>query len=213
MAILASGGLDSCILLSDYLKQGFRVQPLYVRSGLVWEQAELRALSGYLGRTCHARLQELVTLDAPLADLYGAHWSITGRDTPSASEPDEAVFLPGRNALMVVKAAIWCQMNGIRSLALAPLRTSPFSDAKEPFFVALQTMLDCYDGCRPRLLLPFLNLDKREVMHLGRDQPLECTFSCLSPVDGKHCGRCNKCAERQSAFRLVGRADPTQYVR
>jgi 7-cyano-7-deazaguanine synthase len=210
-AILTSGGLDSCIMLSEFLKQGHRVQPLYVRSGLVWEQAELKALHGYLERTRHSRLQQLVTLDSPLGDLYGGHWSITGLDTPAAGEPDEMVFLPGRNAVIVVKAAVWCQMNGIQSLALAPLRTSPFPDAKEPFFAALQTMLDCYHGIRLRLVLPFLNMDKREVMHLGRDQPLECTFSCLSPIDGMHCGSCNKCAERQQAFRLLEWPDPTRY--
>ena len=38
-------------------------------------------------------------------------------------------------------------------------------------------------------------------MELGRDMPLELTFSCIDPRDGLHCGRCNKCAERQEAFR------------
>jgi 7-cyano-7-deazaguanine synthase in queuosine biosynthesis len=28
-------------------------------------------------------------------------------------------------------------------------------------------------------------------------------------VDGRHCGRCNKCAERMAAFRLAGLCDPT----
>ncbi|MBI1322835.1 7-cyano-7-deazaguanine synthase, partial [bacterium] len=42
--------------------------------------------------------------------------------------------------------------------------------------------------------------------------PLEHTFSCLSPVDGGHCGRCNKCAERQKVFRDAGIADLTSYA-
>ncbi|MCD4728936.1 MAG: 7-cyano-7-deazaguanine synthase, partial [Pirellulales bacterium] len=43
--------------------------------------------------------------------------------------------------------------------------------------------------------------------------PLELTFSCLSPVAGLHCGRCNKCAERQEAFRSLEMHDPTRYAR
>ena len=34
-------------------------------------------------------------------------------------------------------------------------------------------------------------------MALGRGLPLELTFSCIAPVAGQHCGRCNKCAERR----------------
>jgi 7-cyano-7-deazaguanine synthase len=37
------------------------------------------------------------------------------------------------------------------------------------------------------------------------------TFSCMRPVDGKHCGTCNKCAERRRAFASAGLSDPTEY--
>jgi 7-cyano-7-deazaguanine synthase len=55
-------------------------------------------------------------------------------------------------------------------------------------------------------------MTKRQVMELGRDLPLELTFSCISPVDSLHCGRCNKCAERQAAFRDAGLPDGTRYA-
>jgi 7-cyano-7-deazaguanine synthase len=55
-------------------------------------------------------------------------------------------------------------------------------------------------------------LSKRCVMQLGRDVPLELTFSCLAPVAGRHCGRCNKCAERAAAFVHLESGDPTPYV-
>ena len=57
-----------------------------------------------------------------------------------------------------------------------------------------------------------IDLGKRQVMERGRDDPLELTFSCISPVAGKHCGRCNKCAELQRAFRDIGLEDPTCYA-
>jgi 7-cyano-7-deazaguanine synthase len=50
-------------------------------------------------------------------------------------------------------------------------------------------------------------------MRLGRDLPLELTFSCIRPVRDQHCGDCNKCAERQLAFRNAGLADRTPYAR
>jgi 7-cyano-7-deazaguanine synthase len=61
------------------------------------------------------------------------------------------------------------------------------------------------------LLQPLAALDKRQVMQLGRDLPLELTFSCLDPQEGAHCGKCNKCAERQRAFRDASLVDRTCY--
>jgi 7-cyano-7-deazaguanine synthase len=49
-------------------------------------------------------------------------------------------------------------------------------------------------------------------MQLGRELPLEHTYSCIRPVSGLHCGQCNKCAERQRAFAEAGMVDPTVYI-
>jgi 7-cyano-7-deazaguanine synthase len=61
------------------------------------------------------------------------------------------------------------------------------------------------------IIRPFAHLRKESVMELGRHLPLELTFSCLAPVDGLHCGRCNKCAERRRAFAQLKLNDRTRY--
>jgi 7-cyano-7-deazaguanine synthase len=48
-------------------------------------------------------------------------------------------------------------------------------------------------------------------MERGRDLPLDLTFSCIDPKDGRHCGDCNKCDERRQAFAMAGMEDPTPY--
>ncbi|MBC8874358.1 MAG: 7-cyano-7-deazaguanine synthase [Planctomycetes bacterium] len=212
IAVLASGGLDSSILISELLRQGRQIQPLYVRSDLVWERDESQSLRRYLQVVDSPKINDLAVLSLPLEDLYGDHWSTSGEDTPGGDTADEAVFLPGRNALLVVKAAVWCQLNGVGELALAPLGTSPFADATEQFFDHAQAMFNCYPGKPLRIVLPFSGFNKRQVMQRGRDCPLELTFSCISPVEGIHCGRCNKCAERRQAFREVGLDDSTRYA-
>jgi 7-cyano-7-deazaguanine synthase len=62
-----------------------------------------------------------------------------------------------------------------------------------------------------RLLVPYRGLSKAEVVRRGRGLPLEWTFSCLKPADGRHCGACNKCAERRRGFAEAGLPDPTDY--
>ena len=210
--VLASGGLDSSILIGHLLRQERRVQPFYIRTGLHWQAGEQRALAQFLRAVATVRLAELVVLDLPLADLYDKHWSLTGQNVPGADSPDEAVFLPGRNALLIVKAAVWCQLHGIGELAMAPLGTSPFPDASEAFFRDFEAAINHGGGRKLRLTRPFGNMNKRQVMALGRALPLELTLSCLSPADGLHCGQCNKCAERQAAFRDAEIEDRTRYA-
>ena len=212
IGLLTSGGLDSAILLGQLLEECRRVQPFYVRFGLQWEAAEQRYLERNLEALACERLAPLVTFDLPLADLYGDHWSLTGENVPDSTTPDEAVYLPGRNTLLVIKAALWCQMRGIDELALAALGTSPFADASEDFLDSVSHALSRGGGSEIRITRPFAELDKRQVMQLGGRLRLEWTFSCIAPSGDIHCGRCNKCAERQAAFREAEMADPTQYA-
>ncbi len=84
IGVLASGGLDSAILISHLLDQGERVQPFYIRSNLYWEAAELAGLQAYLAAIATDNLLPLVQLQLPLDDLYAGHWSISGNRTPDA---------------------------------------------------------------------------------------------------------------------------------
>lgn len=211
VAVLLSGGLDSAVLFAQLARQQIVVQPVYVRSHLRWEAAELAAVRQWLARLASPWVRPLVVLEMPVADLYGEHWSLCG-DVPDADTPDEAVYLPGRNLLLVAKPALYCQMHDIPQLALAPLVSNPFPDATDRYFAALETMLEL-GGNRPlRIWRPFADWHKVDVMRLGRDFPLELSFSCINPVGGQHCGACNKCQERRLAFSQADINDPTQYA-
>jgi 7-cyano-7-deazaguanine synthase len=103
-------------------------------------------------------------------------------------------------------------LRGIEQLAIGVLSTNPFPDATAGFFDAFQAAVEQGTGKRVRVLRPLADLTKCQVMELGRGLPLELTFSCIAPVAETHCGQCNKCAERQAAFRMARQPDPTSYV-
>jgi len=213
LAVLVSGGLDSAILVGESLRTHGSVYPLYVRSGLSWEPAELQSLHRFLGAIRAPALHPLTILEMPVADLYGSHWSMTGRGVPAADSPDEAVFLPGRNVLLLAKAILWCHLHAVPAVALAPLQSNPFPDATPAFFSAFENVVNQAVAGTVRVLRPYLGLPKTEVMRRGRDLPLGLTFSCIHPAAGRHCGACNKCAERRRAFADAGMTDPTPYDR
>jgi len=209
--LLLSGGIDSAVLLAQLLDRGWEVVPFYVRTGCIWQTEELVAIRRFLAQLARPNLQDLVEFEMPLADLYGTHWSLSGVDVPDDRSPDEAVFLPGRNPLLLIKPALWCRTHGIAHLALATLAGNPFQDATPEFFAHFEAMLHAALGGEIQIARPLERMSKSHVMEMGRNLPLELTFSCLSPVESMHCGRCNKCAERRRGFRDIGLEDRTPY--
>lgn len=215
LGLLLSGGLDSAILLAVLLEEGRTVSPIFIRGGLLWENEERLAVKRFCEsqRARHGdRLRPVVELQQPVRDLYGDHWSTTGQGIPGAESPDEAVFLPGRNALLLVKAILWCQLHQVPELALAPLASNPFGDASDVFFADFERAMTQAMMKPIRILRPFAQLKKRAVMKLGAHLPLELSFSCIAPRAGNHCGACNKCEERRVAFRDAGLEDRTVYA-
>jgi 7-cyano-7-deazaguanine synthase len=212
LAVLVSGGADSAILLADSLPDHDRVFPLYVRCGLFWEEVELAHLRRFLEALPVPSLQPLHVLEMPVRDLYDVHWSLSGESVPGGDTPDDAVFLAGRNVLLLSKALLWCHLHGVAAVALAPLEANPFPDATPEFFAAFATAVNRAVSGSVRVLQPYRGLQKVEVLRRGRHFPLELTFSCIRPIGGRHCGSCNKCAERRRAFAEAGLMDPTQYA-
>jgi 7-cyano-7-deazaguanine synthase len=188
-----------------------RVNPVYVRNGLVWEKAELYWLRRFLRAVNRPGIGPLRVLDLPMQDVYGTHWSMTGTDVPDEASGWEEVYLPGRNLILLSKAAVYCGLNGIDAIALGPLKTNRFADSSAEFFEEFGKSVERAMSRPFEILTPFSHQSKREVMERGRTLPLDLTFSCLKPVGNMHCGACNKCAERMAAFSDAGLIDKTRY--
>ena len=106
ICVLVSGGVDSAVALAEAAQGPVPVLPVYVRSGLVWEPAEMYWLGRFLPSLGAERLEPLEVLEVPALDLYGDHWSLTGEDPPGRESPDETVYLPGRNLLLLAKTGV-----------------------------------------------------------------------------------------------------------
>jgi len=212
IAVLASGGADSAVLVSELLRRGHAVHPIYVRFGLSWEAAEEAHLRRFLITLTDPAPHSLVVVDVPIAPVYGSHWSVSGDDIPDDDTPDDAVYLPGRNLLLLGLPSVWCQLNGVHQIALGTLKGNPFPDATEAFFAGFSRLVERGMDHVLEVLTPFAELTKADVLELGRGLALEDTFSCIDPHDGRHCGRCNKCAERRHGFASCSIDDRTDYA-
>jgi 7-cyano-7-deazaguanine synthase len=215
VCVLTSGGLDSGVLVAELAKEYRTVQPVYVRCGLFWEQAERYWLRRFLKklRDVYSNIQPLHMLSMDLRDIYGDHWSLTGKNVPDYDSEDFEVYLPGRNITLLTKTAVFCVLRGISTIATAPLSANPFPDGTPQFYERMQDVLSEGMDTRLSVRIPFRQLSKEEVIRMGRGIPLDLTFSCICPKDRLHCGECGKCAERIKAFHSAGIEDRTTYQR
>ena len=106
----------------------------------------------------------------------------------------------------------WFRLMLMLPLLFALLLAVPTPPLGPEFFRTLQSCVNMAVEGRVEIVLPYGGMKKTEVMRRGVGLPLELTFSCLAPDGDRHCGACNKCAERQAAFRDAGMTDPTRYA-
>jgi 7-cyano-7-deazaguanine synthase len=213
LAVLASGGLDSSVMLADLARRGREVFPIYVRAGLMWERHELPMLRRFVRSLRMRNVHPVSALELPMRDVAGRHWTVTGRGVPGYRAALSSNYILGRNLSLLAKAAVFCAHNRIGEIAMAPLESNPFPDARPEFFRAVERAVRLGAGLPLKILTPYVGMTKAEVIRRGANLPLQFTMSCARPHGARHCGACTKCAERIEAFREAGVNDPTDYAR
>lgn len=211
VAVLASGGIDSSILLADLAKTDDAF-PLYVKAGLVWENQELQVLKQFISRVNNPNIHPVITILSDVNSLYGNHWSITGDRVPKSGTPTSNLFLPGRNILLLSLGALWCGTRNVSRLAIGTLLGNPFPDASQEFFDDFSKTVSKGLAYPVSIEAPYLNLKKEDIIESHRDLPLELTLTCMAPNRSMHCGLCNKCEERKGAFAQSRVIDKTRYA-
>lgn len=239
VAVLLGGGIESTLLVKRLLADGRPVVPVHVHCGLIWDDCESEYVGRFCAACVEPGLLPLVEIRVPLNGFLKDHWTVTGSGVPHAGDAAGDLEIPLRNLTLLGFALHVLLRSEIPSVGptreglrrSAGTDPSPFDASANPIVLALGTTADnCFrdgsrayfDKCQEILSLeagrpvvvmtPLIGLNKAEVIRISDPGTLALSFSCVSPVRDRHCGRCIKCARRRAAFQAAGVADPTVYA-
>jgi 7-cyano-7-deazaguanine synthase len=217
IGVLLGGGIESTALVKRLLDAGRIVVPVRINCGLVWDAAESHHARRFCVAQATDRLRPLIEIELGLRGLLGQHWAVTGQGIPQAGASAADLEIPLRN-LTLISLAVRKLTDRIAGnelpleLAIGTTADNCYRDGSREYFDRCEAVLSLEAGRPVRIVTPFLNRCKPQIIRETDPATLSLSFSCVSPRDTVHCGRCIKCGRRRQAFREAGIEDPTTYV-
>ncbi|MCP4934495.1 MAG: 7-cyano-7-deazaguanine synthase QueC [bacterium] len=210
--IILSGGLDSTVLAHEVVAEGdYQLGALSFDYGQkhTCELACAKAQAKLLG------IEHTLVALPFINELFNSVLlSNSDKPIPHGHYEDESMkqtVVPNRNMIMLSIAA---------GVALSQDRTALYygahsgdhaiyPDCRADFVAAMQQALGLCDWQRIDLQVPFLHLDKLEIVRRGAALGVDFgqTWTCYTGGDTP-CGKCGSCVERSEAFAANGLQDP-----
>jgi 7-cyano-7-deazaguanine synthase len=184
---LASGGVDSSVMMLLLKKEGHELFPLFIDYGQLAREKEWIACQNicrYLGLEPHRM------------DISGFGKSVASGITNSKFDIEKDAFLPTRNLLFLTLGAAYGFARSANVIAIGLLSNPIFPDQTVGFIQAAERTISISLGVDIKILAPSISLDKFDTLRLARKYglPLHLTYSCHLG-DEEPCGRCISCKE------------------
>jgi 7-cyano-7-deazaguanine synthase len=212
VSVLLGGGVESTALVDLILAEGEQVIPVHVSCGLAWDDAELNAVQRFLDARKCPRLGPLIEIRISLAGFLNDHWAVQRTEAPTETLPYGSLEIPHRNMLLLGLAVHRLPKSRRMRLATGTTAENNFSDGSRLYFDRCADVLSLEMERPVTILTPFISLTKTDVIRLSSRETLAMSFSCVSPVNGGHCGTCIKCRKKKQAFIAASVDDPTRYA-
>lgn len=216
VALLGSGGLDTMCSMILLKEAGYDIQPIYFDYDQKTASKEIPAVRRYakeiIGKDVIVfKMQDYQT-------ILGNIWALTG-NVSETIEDKESIFIPGRNIIFLLFAAIDGYFKDTYKMAISLHKNDTISgDCKPPFVESFARTLTLGMSTPKRpveyeILMPLKDLYKYQAIKAASmaGYDLSISWSCDDSKE-HHCGICRQCIERKNMFELAGVQDNTIYL-
>lgn len=189
IVVLASGGIDSTLMMYLFKKEGHEVFPIHINYGHLAEEKEWNAL---------VKVCEYLSLKPFRMDVTGLGKLSSGLTDPTVDIYNDA-FLPTRNLTFVTLGSAYAYSINADIVAIGLLSKPIFPDQSKDFIERAQVSISTALGRKIEILAPLIELDKREILKLAEKYDLpKFTYYCHAGKE-QPCGVCISCKERIEA--------------
>lgn len=189
IVVLASGGIDSSLMMYMFKREGHEVFPLHINYGQLAEEKEWNAL---------VKICDFLSLNPFRMDIPGFGRLPSGLTNPSLDIHKDA-FLPTRNLTFITLGSAYAYSKSCNVVAIGLLANPIFPDQTKEFIERAKLSISTALGKNIEILTPLIDLDKRDVLRMAQKYGLpNVTYYCHSGKDAP-CGKCISCEERIAA--------------
>lgn len=214
---IVSGGMDSVTML-HYLKKRNNKNPAVLT--FTYGQKHSREIDfakyqvDLLGCPSH-KIVDLSLLSPAFESSALVSRTIEIPDIASVSgDPQPPTYVPNRNMIFLAIAAAYAETLNINEIYYGAQAHDLYGywDTTPQFLERINDLLSLNRKNRILIHAPLIHFSKSDVLRLGLELGVNYakTWSCYQG-NIKACGKCPTCAERLSAFKEVGIADPLEY--
>lgn len=190
--ILASGGLDSTVLIHLYHKLGYDIHLMYIDHNNKNKDQELQMLETII-KNLEIPRDNLIVTKTELP------WSKSGTLNGNNSAN---YYVELRNLVFTSLALSYAEANAIEYVALGLIYSEncPFPDSNLDFLYKMDAL--ARDTIRASVVAPLINASKEDVYNLAKAFGINKWFTCFSPVDNNPCGKCPACNAVSTLYNL-----------
>jgi len=205
--ILTSAGIESTVAVAMALKNGERPYLLHFSLGRKSDINELHYVNYQSTKLrLPSKLIDLTAMQNLFSGVMEREWLFSEGDVAC---PSEVSFLPG----LIELSILFAKQAGLEKISVG-LTKEQLPKERLKSIELLQESNDLFHSkfIKVKIELPFAHQEKSEVIKLGESLKVDFqqSWSCLEGNES-HCGVCQSCVSRKTAFKKAGVEDPTKY--
>lgn len=218
--IVFSGGVDS-ICAASYLKSNYSLYGISFSYGQ--RAGNEITIAKSFAKKLGLREHKIIDISF-MKELYGDSNVLTDKKKKIPNKFEYSIVVPIRNAIFLTIASAWAFRLGASLVAFgAHTGDTNYPDCRPSFSNKLQNALNQgeYDGIKSGIRKPIEvwspyieGISKSELIKIGHKKLGDLIFKTWSCYDNKrqHCGICESCRNRKSAFLKANIFDKTSYL-